>query len=436
MKNSYLFLAVILFPNLSLTAWQPAGWVYNTWPYAYEANSGDWYFILESGTQWVYSYPPGSGEWHRIEDSPLRDGWSWYQWPNAHGPLTNHWHLLNLTETQWAANMTTEAWSQFGHPVPLDPLLTEEIYYRITQNGNLNNEGLAIFDRERERHLYSVGSSIKSYDPATRMTATVLDLEGNGRPTYLNISYDDLYFIESQKGWLMRFNMVDESLEVVREGKHRYAANEQSYLHLIFREDETSDSWTVSRMTMSRDSLTGSPIRDIEHLNLTSSRYWYTQIGETTLQVCHSGSGSGRTTGFKFGDRGFTGIREMVLDPYAEDSYKPLMAAVLENPTTVGLYLLKVTGPDEGDPVLVAEAIGNTLHSIAYDGTYFYFINGATDPAIYRVHKETQVVEKVLDVGPDVENLNFANHWLYYGKKDSSRLFRVHPVSRKVEVLD
>jgi hypothetical protein len=436
MKKSLLFLTVALFPNLSVHAWQPDGWVYTTWPYAYEAQSSDWYFILESGTQWVYSYPPGSGAWARIEDCPLTNGWSWYRWPNAHGPETNHWHLLIQTDTQWAANMTTGAWSQFGHPVALDPLLTDEIYVFSTQNGNLNNQGLAVYDKDRKRHLYSVGTSIRAYDPATRATETVLSLENHGRPTFLNIRDDEMYFIEATDGWLLRYNMTSETLEVLKEARHNYAARDQSNLHVRFWQDGYYNTWTLRRLSMNTNSFGSATIPDVEHLNLSSSRYWYTTTDGTTLMLRDAFSGAGQSNVFKLGSRGYTAIHEMVLDPLTAGSHNPLVALILETDETLGLYLLQVTGSDEGEINLVTEAQGGALHSLAYDGTYFTFINGSTDAAIYRAHKETREVEKVIDVPSTAENINFVNHWLYFSEKESALLHRVNPVTRQVETLN
>jgi len=431
-----LVCVVSFFCNSLVDAWQPNGWTYTNWPYAYEAQSGDWYFILESGTQWVYSYPPGNAGWHRLEESSLKNGWSWYQWPNAYGPATNHWHYLIQTNTQWAANLTTEEWSQFGHAVALDPLLTDEISSGTTQNGNLNNQGLAISDRERQRHLYSVGTSIRAYDPATGLTETVVNLEGYGRPTYLNLRSDELYFIESQEGWLMRYNLTEKTLEVLQEARHRYAGSDQSSLHVIFWQDGYYNSWTLRRLNMDTNSFGSATIGDLEHLNLSTSRYWYTTTDEATLMLRDSYSGKGRTDVFKFGPRGFTAIRELVLDQRTTGQHNPLVALILESSGTLGLYILQVTGDDEGEIIPVADAIGDNLHSLAFDGTYFTFINGSTDQAIYRVNKDTHIVEKIINVSSNAENLNFVNHWIYFGEKDSPVLHRVNPVTGKVETLN
>jgi hypothetical protein len=433
MKNCFLLLAVTLFPSLSLVAWQPGGWVYTSWPLAYEAQTGDWYSILESGTQWLYNYPPESDPWSRIEESPLRKGWSWYKWPNAYDSMNNHWHTLIQTDTEWATNLTTKERSLFGHP---DPLLTEEIGVTTTQNGNLNNHGLAIYDRDRNRHLYSVGTSIRSYDPVTGLTETALSLENQGRPTFLNIRDDELYFIESQEGWLLRYNMTDQMLEVLKEARHNYAARDQSNLHVVFWQDGYYNSWTLRRLAMNTNAFGSATIAHMEHLNLSTSRYWYTTTDETTLMLRDSYSGAGRSDVFRFGTRDITAIHEMVLDQRTAGDHLPLVALIMEAGDQRGLYLLQVTDSDEGDLNLVATAIGDSLHSLAFDGSYFYFINGSSDSAIYRVHPESRQVEKLIDVGTNARYLNFVNHWLYFGDSDSTSLHRVHPVTHQVETLN
>jgi hypothetical protein len=433
MKTCLLFLAVTLFPNLSLVAWQPGGWVYTNWPLAYEAQSGDWYFTLESGTQWLYTYPPGSVAWSGIEEVPLSSGWSWHKWPRAYDAESNQWHSLVPADTHWATNLTTGERSLFGHP---DPLLTEEISVTTTQNGNLNNQGLAIYDRDRKRHLYSVGTNIRAYDPVTGQTETVLTLEHQGRPSFLNIRDDELYFVESDEGWLLRYNMADQMLEVLQEARHTYAARDQSNLHVIFWQDGYYNSWTLRRLAMNTNSFGSATISQVEHLNLSTSRYWYTTTDGTTLMLRDAYSGSGRSDVFRFGTRDITAIHEMVLDPRTTGDHKPLVALIMEAGDQRGLYLLQVTDSDAGDLNLVTTAAGDSLHSLAFDGSYFYFINGSTDAAIYRVDMASQEVEKLIDVGVNARYINFVNHWLYFGESGSTSLHRVHPVTRQIETLN
>lgn len=133
-NTAFVCVLTLISPGL-LDAWQPDDWIYSTWPYAYESQSGDWYFILESGTQWLYSYASTDEGWHRLEESPLTEGWCWYSWPTVHGPTTNQWHLLIQTDTQWAVNLTTEEWSQYGHATER---LTPEIEMVFVEGGTLS----------------------------------------------------------------------------------------------------------------------------------------------------------------------------------------------------------------------------------------------------------------------------------------------------------
>lgn len=94
-------------------AWQPTGWSWWSWPYAYEISSGDWYWFNTADTQWAYGYPPGSG-WQEIDQGGLATRWSWWSWPYAYDSEGGAWYYLNEADTQWCVNMRTGEWGEFG----------------------------------------------------------------------------------------------------------------------------------------------------------------------------------------------------------------------------------------------------------------------------------------------------------------------------------
>lgn len=99
----------------SALAWQPTGWSWWSWPYAYDLSSGDWYWLSTDDEQWVCGFAPASG-WSELGSSGLAAGWSWWAWPYAYGLDSQAWHFANVSDTQWAVNLRTGLWDRFGAP--------------------------------------------------------------------------------------------------------------------------------------------------------------------------------------------------------------------------------------------------------------------------------------------------------------------------------
>lgn len=113
----------------SVWAWQPAGWIYLQWPWAYDSATGDWHWYSTSNEQWIHGFPPADG-WQPFETSPLANGWAYVVWPYAFGQNGNAWYYVNETDIQWCVNMRSRQWSLFGKTRPV--LSTEDLrsYWR------------------------------------------------------------------------------------------------------------------------------------------------------------------------------------------------------------------------------------------------------------------------------------------------------------------
>ena len=110
-------MSAVLLLALALTAraWQPAGWTYWDWPWAYDPASGCWHWFAESNTQWIYAYPPGHG-WLPLAQSGIAHGWSYWNGEWAYDGDSNAWCWRNTGDTQWCVNMRTQTWSILGYP--------------------------------------------------------------------------------------------------------------------------------------------------------------------------------------------------------------------------------------------------------------------------------------------------------------------------------
>ncbi len=103
-------------------AWQPKGWVYHDYPWAYDSTAGDWYWFHTPSTQWVVRM--SSGSWARLPDSALATGWVYYNWAFAYAQGNAAWHWVNESDSQPVVNMRLVQWSDFGEAtVPIDLVL-------------------------------------------------------------------------------------------------------------------------------------------------------------------------------------------------------------------------------------------------------------------------------------------------------------------------
>ncbi len=113
MKKVLAMVGLVMVLAQATQAFQPSGWVYFNWPWAYENSSRDWHWFKTDDVQWVHGYAPADG-WRRIGQSGLANGWTYHAWPFVYCQNNNAWYYVNEADTQWVVNMRTGAWSDFG----------------------------------------------------------------------------------------------------------------------------------------------------------------------------------------------------------------------------------------------------------------------------------------------------------------------------------
>lgn len=97
------------------SSWQPSGWVYFNWPYAYDHASQDWHWFSPNNVKWVNRLNSGEG-WRRLNQSTLAHGWSWHLWPYAYGHAQTSWYNFAAAGSHKCVNLRTGQWSVFGVP--------------------------------------------------------------------------------------------------------------------------------------------------------------------------------------------------------------------------------------------------------------------------------------------------------------------------------
>jgi len=163
--------------------WEPAGWVYYAWPYAYDSTQGRWHFFNQSDKQWRVNL--SSGGWATLDAAT---GWNYYAWPYSYSSDQSTWHWYNAN-TQWVVDLTSGDWELFGRapiltpytlaPYTLEPGTVAESADTITFIGN-NNDYIEF--EKYEYDGFSVGTY--SYSHIDEMSAAFDDKGG---------SYVDVY---------------------------------------------------------------------------------------------------------------------------------------------------------------------------------------------------------------------------------------------------
>jgi formylglycine-generating enzyme required for sulfatase activity len=115
MKMRLVTLGWLMLLAGSAQAWRPAGWVYASWPYAYEQGTRDWYWFSPQHVHWAYGFPPADG-WKRMNETGLAQGWSRHARPYAYCWGNTSWYFLAADGRQWCVNLRTGVWSIFGLP--------------------------------------------------------------------------------------------------------------------------------------------------------------------------------------------------------------------------------------------------------------------------------------------------------------------------------
>jgi len=88
--------------------WEPQGWVYFSWPYAYSFTEGRWHFFDISNTQWRVNL--SNSKWGTLSEAT---GWNYYAWPYSYSSEQSTWHWYD-SNTQWVVDLISGVWARMG----------------------------------------------------------------------------------------------------------------------------------------------------------------------------------------------------------------------------------------------------------------------------------------------------------------------------------
>jgi sulfatase modifying factor 1 len=109
-----VIMVLVLVGTLTVGAFQPTGWLYSQWPYAYSMNETAWYYFNVPSTQWRVSLP--GGVWQLLSQGGTATGWNYYRWPYCYSMTAGGWFYMDVNSVQWCVNLNNAQWSEFGAP--------------------------------------------------------------------------------------------------------------------------------------------------------------------------------------------------------------------------------------------------------------------------------------------------------------------------------
>jgi hypothetical protein len=315
-------------------------------------------------------------------------------------------------------------------PFIADPKLTLElsIYSQSygNSNGNLNNQSLALYDTTKKVHYYSAHQSVYQYNPSDDQTESLFSLTTGGRPIYLNIDQHMLYFIDSSNGYMMSFNLETKSIETLLETENIFLGRHYSYLSYIYIQESYGSVYhTYKRLAISDKRITDSGT-SIEFPNYDGSRVYYKQMNSSLLRVMDA-SGMGKSTIVDLKPLGVDLIYESLFYFRDQSNFSHFML-ILEKGSSKGLYRYNQTD----GLVKIMDAQSSHMHSLNFDGTYFYVINGS---AIYKIDKTDGSTSKLTDIPSNLAKLQIINHWFYLSEFSGTHMYRIHPVTLEVKLI-
>jgi len=122
MKRRMMKMAVLFFliSSIGALAWQPTGWCYMNWPYAYSVNGMNWHYFQPGTGNYgsVQVVNLSSSNWFFLGRSLLsgeaQANWAYFRWPYAYCTLNGNWYYFSQSQTQWSCLLSNGDWSVLG----------------------------------------------------------------------------------------------------------------------------------------------------------------------------------------------------------------------------------------------------------------------------------------------------------------------------------
>lgn len=311
-------------------------------------------------------------------------------------------------------------------------LRTEEKYFHSnsyaygTTNGNANNNGKVVFDRDNQKHYFSVANKVYAFDPQSNETHPLFSYVGEGHLQNLCLLDDDLYFVATATNFLYRYSLADDVVQVVYEEETEKV---YGYSRTVFANIKRPNylgemTFGLATYNHSKKETTTKFNLGTTLVNINGTKLFYNESYGLTLKLM-ADAFNGKTNIFSFPDDIFTEMTALQLFDVSIDALQVLRFAVLlEGGTSTGLYLYST----KDNSLLKISELPN-IQSVNSDGEYIYFIS---EDNLYRYDVSSAMLEEPVYLYQNAHYLFVINHWLYFSNSGLTELYRMDPVTKAV----
>lgn len=305
-------------------------------------------------------------------------------------------------------------------------VLIEEIYvdgfYYGNSNGNLNNQGLAVYSYSNKLHYYSSGKAIYSFNPENSQTNSIYEFEA-GRPIYLNVTANNLYFINSLSGHVFNYDLTAKTIETINENENLYLYVDDFIYTLQSIETNQISNINYFCYRLKNYTLLHHDFSKIKFFSVNNNIVYYMTTNELTLRLMNY-NGKGKTNLGYLNDLEVEEIFELIMYKKVEHVEYYMLTATINN--TTGLYLYD-TSNEEFEIIL-----NGSMHSLNYHNNSIFVVK---EDNLYEIPFATLNPNLLIEGLEDKIDLQVINNWLYIGLNNSNALYQIHPITKEVKNL-
>ncbi len=296
-------------------------------------------------------------------------------------------------------------------------------FYYGNSNGNLNNGGYAVYHIDEDLHYYRVGSKLYSYNPQTKEDELIFELDSGATISHLNFTRQGLMFIESIHGHIMEYNFSDETFSTYNEEENNYVRYDFDFTYKLCEKEVYGNVKNVySAFSNSSGKLIKEDLFDTDFIDFYSNKIYYKAKDSLNLQMMNY-NGQGKTGMIYLERLGVVDVYNVIA--YKQDdpqAYYIMNAKVGDNK---GLYLI-----DSIDETLV-HIVSESTPNINYHNKSFFFNVGSN---IYEYSFLDNELVETYEAYENITSIQIINTYIYFST-NSSNLFRIDPVTKKIKEL-
>ncbi len=217
---------------------------------------------------------------------------------------------------------------------------------------------------------------------------------------------------------------------MISEKENTYASLKSGdWVNFMYSEESYGTmSLVLQRYSIDNETFS-QPTGGVEHFNMNGTKVYCKRVSLLALTLMNY-SGNGKYNIVYLDDTYDVEIMHETLLLDVDNDYVANFALLLTIDNNIGLY----TYNSVDGLVKILDAGDENLHSLNFDGTNLYVINGSS--ALYKINLETSQSELVMNLSDHATDIQIINNWVYFGTYGEITLSRVNPVTNEIEDLN